>query len=421
MTEVELRINRADDSQIRDIVEIKILSETYYAEAHSNIDWHNYRQNSTNPIFSATKDYFKRNLVKRRRSSRYHSRHSPSFKSNPDSSDFNVQLTISGMPISIEKNKGRININGHFTTLDTVCGALAKLTIMSINEKNIMKLFSALNEYLDTPENIHYVLENKVPYHFYERNGRYNKIEVRLNVNQIGLDTYALELSDGIWGEISKDDLNTFCNTYRHGHSRGSWKDLKPADLFVRLMGRTPSEAEIKLMKEFLQQNRTGDIVEKRAQQLLKETLEKYKKRIVAVHDDDGDIIHIYVRGKLYDWKISDRRTTSDLQKVSVQIWQPAQVRAYDGSNKPIINPETDSQYSLLSAPDWRGPICIDNLATGSSLGDQFVARILCTMNDEMLLKLVHTIQNYIYSKADAKYNKNEEITRLLGENNNEM
>lgn len=42
-------------------------------------------------------------------------------------------------------------------------------------------------------------------------------------------------------------------------------------------------------------------------------------------------------------------------------------------------------------------------------------------MNDEMLLKLVHTVKNYIYSGTDSKYNKNEEITRLLGENNNEM
>jgi len=421
MTEVKLRIMRADDSQKRDEVNINILSETNYVQSHSDIDWHNYRHNSTNPIFSATKDYFKSNLTKKRNSRRYYSRHFPSFKSNPDSNDFNIQLTISGMPISLEKTNGRININGHYTTLDTVCGALAKLAIMSINESNIMKLFSALNEYLDTPENIHYVLENKVPYHFYERDGRYGKIEVRLNINQIGLDTYALELSDGIWGEISKDDLNTFCNTYRHGHSRGSWKNLTPSNLYERLIGRTPSEAELKLMREFLGQNRTGDIVEKRAQQLLKETLEKYKKRIVAVYDDEGEIIHIFVRGKLYDWKIADKRSSSELQKVSVQIWQPAKVRAYDGQNNPIINPETDAQYLLLSAPNWRGPICIDNLATGSSLGDQFVARILCTMNDEMLLTLVHTIKNYICSDTDAKYNKNEEITKLLGENNNEM
>ena len=216
MTEIEIRILKADDSQKRDVVKINILSETNYVHAQSDIDWHNYRYESTNPIFSATKDYFKNNLIKRRDSRRHYRGHYPSFKSNPDSNDFNVQMTISGMPISIEKTKGRININGHYTTLDTVCGALAKLAIMSINESNIMKLFSALNEFLDTPENIHYVLENKVPYHFYERSGRYGKIEVRLNINQIGLDTYALELSDGIWGEITPKQLDSYCNFYLH-------------------------------------------------------------------------------------------------------------------------------------------------------------------------------------------------------------
>ena len=44
----------------------------------------------------------------------------------------------------------------------------------------------------------------------------------------------------------------------------------------------------------------------------------------------------------------------------------------------------------------WRGPICIDNMARGSSVGDQFVARALALLNDTVTVKIVNTIGRYL-------------------------
>ena len=43
-----------------------------------------------------------------------------------------------------------------------------------------------------------------------------------------------------------------------------------------------------------------------------------------------------------------------------------------------------------------RGPICIDNIHDNSSVGDQYAARALALLNDEVTLKLVYTIAKYL-------------------------
>lgn len=70
--------------------------------------------------------------------------------------------------------------------------------------------------------------------------------------------------------------------------------------------------------------------------------------------------------------------------------------------------------------PHWRGPICIDNLATGSSLGDQYVSRIMSTMNDKMLITLVKTIKSYLSGEPDTVRNK-DLSSKLNRDDNNEM
>lgn len=382
------------------------------------LSWDNFRFTSTDPIFSSAKEFFKNAFKKRRYSSKRYRWSSHSFRNNPYGNDFDVSMTINGLPISVQKEKARININGHHVSLDTMCGALAKVLVVSFHEDNVMKLFSTLNSFLNIPENIHYVLENKVPYYFYQ-GGRFgDKVEVRLNVKQIGAEDFALEISDGVWGEISTDDLNTFCNTYRHNKKRGNWTNLSPRDLFYRLIERNPTDSEHELMVEFLKQNRQGDIVEKRAMKLLEETLEKFKDKLYAVKDEKG-IESILVRGQLYDWKIERGASTSDLQKVRVSVWQPYLVNCYTREGEKILD-ENGKHLQVHQQPHWRGPICIDNLATGSSLGDQYVSRIMSTMNDKMLITLVKTIKNYLSGEPDTVRNK-DLSSKLNRDGNNEM
>ena len=54
----------------------------------------------------------------------------------------------------------------------------------------------------------------------------------------------------------------------------------------------------------------------------------------------------------------------------------------------------------------WSGPICIDNMARGSSLGDQFCTRALAVMNDNMTVARVNTLKSHLKEKP----NENERI-----------
>ena len=417
MTKFTITMSSPDDERKVKHTEL-ILLDDIEAVKTVGLSWDNFRFTSTDPIFSSAKEFFKNAFKKRRYSSKRYRWSSHSFRNNPYGNDFDVSMTINGLPISVQKEKARININGHHVSLDTMCGALAKVLVVSFHEDNVMKLFSTLNSFLNIPENIHYVLENKVPYYFYQ-GGRFgDKVEVRLNVKQIGAEDFALEISDGVWGEISTDDLNTFCNTYRHNKKRGNWTNLSPRDLFYRLIERNPTDSEHELMVEFLKQNRQGDIVEKRAMKLLEETLEKFKDKLYAVKDEKG-IESILVRGQLYDWKIERGASTSDLQKVRVSVWQPYLVNCYTREGEKILD-ENGKHLQVHQQPHWRGPICIDNLATGSSLGDQYVSRIMSTMNDKMLITLVKTIKNYLSGEPDTVRNK-DLSSKLNRDGNNEM
>ena len=43
-----------------------------------------------------------------------------------------------------------------------------------------------------------------------------------------------------------------------------------------------------------------------------------------------------------------------------------------------------------------RGPICIDNIHDNSSVGDQYAARALALLNDDITVKLIYTIGRYL-------------------------
>ena len=45
-----------------------------------------------------------------------------------------------------------------------------------------------------------------------------------------------------------------------------------------------------------------------------------------------------------------------------------------------------------------RGPICIDNIHDNSSVGDQYAARALALLNDDVTVELVYTIARYLPS-----------------------
>ena len=355
------------------------------------------------PLHSAIVSFFKSKLNSRR----YNGTH------------YEWVLNIDCLPIVVSYD-GKYKINGTALPLISVANALARVTYFSCFEdnKNVSKLVSVLVESITVPEPVSYVLENRAPYHFYSD---YTKQEVRLNVQPIGDKKYAIEISDSVWGEISQKDLVTFVNSYRDKKKRGNWNNLSPKMLYSKLIGEEPSEGQLKLMKAFLSQNRTQDIVERRAKELIVETCNRlphhffYHKE--EVEEGTSRIVEnkvtitpennewLFVRGKLYDWKIRKAHNSQSRQSVSTYVYnsitdsvKTGQVQNEDG--------EWVDTFKEEKTYLWRGPICVDNLAFNgaTSIGDQMVARGYAFLNDEVTIRLINTISGNLNTKDMSEH-----------------
>ena len=292
-------------------------------------------------------------------------------------------------------------INGRKMGLKEISNKLSRMIIAKGNiekrhsfEERRLQMKKQIKSIMKTPEDIMYCLENRVPYHFFndEDDGR-RLVHVRLNLKQISYDSYALEIGDGVWGEISQSDLLTYLGHYLHGYKRGSWKFLSPKKLYSKIMGKEQSVSEQKVMVAFLLQNRTQDLVEKRAKQLINEMAVKYKDRILVIKGDDHIEdsysrklpTKILVKGEMTDWLLVEK------------------LRSYSNSD-----PQRVHTHCLITEEDgnyahWSGAICINTGGKNPSLGDQFATRILSLMNDRTASVRVNTISDYMVRENDSR------------------
>jgi hypothetical protein len=237
-----------------------------------------------------------------------------------------------------------------------------------------------------------------MPFNFYKD---FQRVEVRLNVQQIGIDEYAIEVSDGIWGTMKAREINSFCSFFLHGKKTGKWKYCSPNRLFTDTVGRAPTHSELELMIPFLEQNRTADLIEKRAQELVQDMVEQFSDRITLVYkyskdtDSCSALDGMLVRGKGYDWYIRDNGATTGSQRVSTYVLG-------------IKTEYTEEDDVEILSQDWKGPICIDNMSKDAPLGDQMCARAFAALNDIMMLKRVSTIRSYLSGIEEGKVRLND-------------
>jgi len=352
-----------------------------------------YIRNAKDPV-QAGLEAFWRDIISPRRRNRYHSlRQQIHF-----TEEFHHIVFIEQCPVVLSREGIRYHLNGKSYSLATICSALARITFKACFEKDGAKLLSSLYSTLNLPENVLYCIENRAPFHFFVD---FEKQDVRLNVVQIDEKMLAMEISDGIWGEITPKQLDSYCNFYLHGKKRGSWKYLSPKSLYTKLIGREPSSSELKVMIAFLMQNRTQDIVDARALELVADMLVQYKGRLSAEYEDNV-LTTIYIRGKEYDWMLTNNRYKSGIQMVSTYVWQPI--------FEEFKDEESGKTKKVVSSPNWRGPICIDNMAEGSPLGDQFATRALALLNDFHTIKIVNTIRRYLTAQPNEYRVDNDEL-----------
>jgi len=378
---MKLKIKKPNDSNEYYSTEITSEKATYYSDEV----FCTYDRGAKDPIHGGLVAFWKGCLSSKNRRAHYYM---------PTSTDYNTVIMIGTCPVAIEKRKNRFYINGKAETLSTVCHALARVTYKSCFEKDAAKLLLGLYNTLAIPENVKYVLENRLPFTFHEYETKY---EVRLPVQMIGTDEVAIEVADGVWGTMSLKTLDKLCVFLVEGKKRNKLKFISPRKLYSMTMGREPLDSEYKVMIEFLKQNRTRDLVERRAIQLVNDLLAQHPDRLKAEYDEDS-LYRLYVRGKGFDWKLENNKYKSDIQMVSTYIWQPVV------SFENVLNDEgkpTGEEIKIVENPKWLGPICIDNMAKGSPLGDQFAARALALLNDTFTITIVNTIKRYISANAN--------------------
>ena len=296
-------------------------------------------------------------------------------------------VTLNGFTILIEKTKTRYRVMGKMVNKAVMLRAMAKVFFRAAQGGNFSELFNTLMANLNVPDNVAYALENRVPYYFYKRDEGYpTRVNVSLNVQMISEKKCALEISDGRWAEISVANLNSMINFYRHTNRKSSWKNLSPRKLWNKLYGTMPTELEEKVMIAFLEQNRTKDLVEKRARELMDSLAEQYPDRIVIKKIKDST--WMFVRGKIADWGLVDNKMKEGLQMVSTYVF---------GGHKDDIT------MILEGIGGFRGSICIDNLSSDSNVGAQFATRAIALMNDVITVGRVNTIKRYLPEESGYK------------------
>ena len=365
-----------------------------YYETYVKSDLLQYERNKTvspdrsakDPLHSALKTMFKK-ILKQPRLNRWGYTNKINYFGEDD---FNGVFWIKECPIALSRTNNRYRINGKAESMETIANAFARVAFKSCFTDDNSKLMQTLFSALDLSEDIKYVIENRVPYHYFRD---FEKQEVRLNVAQIGDKEFAIEIGDGVWGNISMKDLQSFCNYYIHGKKNSKFRRMGLKRLYEALIGKEPLDSDIKVMKEFLAQNRTEDLIENRAKQLLRDITRQYPDRIKLFEDENNEPETMYIAGNEFDWKLSNSKYKSDIQMVSTFVRQKTT--------------DLDDEGNVIEEKwFWSGPICIDNMAKGSSLGDQFATRAFALLNDNMTVARVNTIRGYLKYKP----NENERV-----------
>jgi hypothetical protein len=324
----------------------------------------------------------------------------------PDKFKIAIVLPNHGnMAVMIERGATYYKLMNQRIQKTNLIFALSRYLYRSCFDDDGVSMLTYLMKMMALPENVTYVLENRAPFWFFDIQTR-TKIHCRLNVQLISTNELAIEISDGIWGTLSIHDLDVMVNFFYHGHTRAkSWQNVSPTKLWTRVMGVEPTKAQVDLMKEFLVQNRTKDLIENRALVLMNGLVEKYPDRINIIdYTNNGNEYRIMlVAGRLADWVIVNMQRTSDTQKVRVFVFDnsfPRSKRALALLDDADMGLNDNEEIWMKQGGKFNGSICIDNIHSNSSLGDQYAARALALLNDHVTIKLVNTIQKYVPEEA---------------------
>tara|TARA_R110001592_G_scaffold200056_4_gene448824 strand:+ start:348 stop:1820 length:1473 start_codon:yes stop_codon:yes gene_type:complete len=326
---------------------------------------------------------------------------------------------------------GTFTLNNVPTSKKDLLTNLSKIIIRATICDTSEVLESYIDKVINYPSNVLYALENRTPYDFYYEGVRQ---KVRINTKLIGDKEVALEISDGVWGVLSVKDMNVFINTFKNQSARSKkWNRITPRRLWLELIGTECSEAQLKLMIAWLMQNRTQDMVNRRAEELLYSLNDNAKMSYIpnmciqtnlSVGFDDQDELSlvefkyknaghkaVIVKGILYDWLLISKMSNNNLSnRMSNQMVDTYIIGKLLNEGNSVVrfnmfNKESNKMDTIrVNAVS----LCIDNLQNNSSLGDQLSTRAYIAMNDKSVMEnnMIHTLPKKSYYDDDPTESK---------------
>ena len=322
-----------------------------------------------------------------------------------------VTFHINGFPFILEKYNNRFKLMGKIMTKKEALTAIAKTAMYGgTSKKEGGEVYLFFNKYVETPNLIMRAIEERIEYKFpitefvdeqvYDYNvedyvmktipkTKYHK--VLINVQKVGNKRYALEISDNIWGEMSEKDILAFIKIHNNKkrNVRSKWWKIKPEKLWEYTIGEVPSESQLNTMIQFLLHNRKDKIVIDKSLELVK-TLTKFKD---IKGSRTGELLKVLVRGNEAYWYIYGtigETVNGGLQDVSTVLL-----------TEDVDNDITsDGHYDFFNRFTGRD-VCIDNLVSGSSIGDQIYSRAMLCMNDTTSKEIINTMKNKLDSWKD--------------------
>ena len=199
------------------------------------------------------------------------------------------------------------------------------------------------------------------------------------------------ELFDLAKEEMSEKDILAFIKIHNNKkrNVRSKWWKIKPEKLWEYTIGEVPSESQLNTMIQFLLHNRKDKIGVDKSLELVK-TLTKFKDVKVS---RKGELLQVLVRGKEAYWYIYGtigETVNGGLQDVSTVLI----VKDLDDD---ITSKGHYDFFNRFTGKD----VCIDNLVSGSSIGDQIYSRAMLCMNDTTSKEIVNTMKNKLNSWKD--------------------
>ena len=301
-------------------------------------------------------------------------------------------ITVKGYGIAVRKVGNRYTVNGFRCNYNDIMTVVTRVLMRSVYVDADDEGWKALDEYLTRcvkmPMELSYVLENRVPYKYFDDEGELS--ECRLNVAQVGPEDFALELNDAFRFDITLKELKQFVNSYLKDDRRGKFYAISPEELVYTLGGDRASNAQIAVIKAFMSQNRQAENVEKRAMELLEQMAKNYKQvktiKFKSAKDQEPQLA-LAIQGKLTDWIIADNGMKRGVQDVSTYMLQK------EAGNQNLVEL---NELNVGEDVGLIGPICIDNMMSGAAKGDQYAARAMAVMNDNVLGSYVSTVRMYL-------------------------